>query len=298
MSTLTKWIIGIAAGLITLLAIAAPIYYYVHDFHDLPRSSDPADWGTFGDYFGGILNPVISLLTLIITIIIAVNISKIEQRNHDETVHSPVKPLFTIDTGEFFSSNISRNGLTVERDFYDYDPPQQPAGPHDYLSKGFYLKVFNKGLGIATDVNVTFQLDLEALKSLVIINVPQIKVTASDLRTDEDGRKFIVLDIQSTHFNYHGFSKIWAWERYGLGPVDKAEEIEATVPGQIMSAFQLYNLVRKLRPGPVDDYPAIFVTFNFKNIHGKQLSTKFRVGLFHVHDHPQYSMFRILQQQI
>ncbi len=296
MTTQTKWIIGIAS-LIALLAITAPIYYYVNDFHELPRSSKPSDWGTFGDFFGGILNPILSLLTLIVTIIIAVHISKIEKRNHDETVHSPVKPLFTIGTGEFFSSDISRNGQTIERDFYDYEPPQQPAGSYDYLSKQFYLKVFNKGLGIATDINAVFELNLDELKSLLIIDDPKIKVTTSDLKTDEDGRKSIVLNIQSKHFNYHGSSKIWAMERYGLGVIDKGEEVKAGIPSQMIGAFKLYNLVRRLK-GKDETFPTIFVTFSYKNIHGRSLSAKFRVGLFHIHDYGHYSMFKILQEQI
>jgi len=297
MSKRTKLIIGIGI-LITLLAIAAPIFYYVKDFHDIHRSSNPSDWGTFGDFFAGILNPLISLLTLIVTIIIAVNISRIEKRNHDEAVHSPVKPLFTIDPGDFFSSDISNTGLTVEQDFYDYARPQGPAGPNDYLSKQFYLKIFNKGLGIATQVNVTFEIDLNELKQLLLIDDTKINVAAGDIKTDEDGRKFIVLTIKSDHYNYHGFFfKIWSRERSGLGVVDKGEEVKAAIPSQIMGAFQLYNLIRRLRNSDTN-FPAISVKFTYKNIHGKELNSKFMVGLFHIHDYPSYSMFRIAQEQI
>lgn len=292
-----NWFI-VLGSIIALLAILAPIYYYRRDFHELPRSSDPADWGTFGDFFGGILNPLISLLTLIITIIIAVRISKIEKRNHDEAVHSPVKPLFTIDTAEFYSADISAIGLSVERDFYDYNPPQQPAGPHDYLSKQFHLKVFNKGLGIATNVNVTFELDLNELNTLLAIDDPRIKVTTSDIRTDEDGRKFSVLTIKSDVFNYQGFFyKIWAMERRGLGVVDKGEEVEVTIPSQMMGAFQLHNLIRRLK-NEDKPFPTMYVTLNYKNIHGKPLNSKFRVGLLHILDYASYSRFRIIQEHI
>ncbi|MFJ5434056.1 hypothetical protein ACIPSR_10845 [Pectobacterium sp. CHL-2024] len=37
---------------------------YAINFHDLSLSKNPADWGVLGDYFGGMLNPLISSITL------------------------------------------------------------------------------------------------------------------------------------------------------------------------------------------------------------------------------------------
>jgi uncharacterized membrane protein len=291
-------VLGSILALVTVLVIAAPIYYYRKDFHELPRSSNPADWGTFGDFFGGILNPLISLLTLIVTIIIAVRISKIEKRNHDEAVHSPVKPLFTIGTGQFFSSDISTIGPTVGADFYSYRPPQKPAGLLDYLrEKLFYLKIFNKGLSVASEVVVTFEINLNELKQLLAFDHAKIKVTSSDIKADEDGREFIILNINSNDFNHYGIMKIWPVEKYGLGVVEKGKKVKAPFPSQIISAFQLYNLKRRLNI-PIDNFPAIFVTLSYKNIHGKQLVSKFRVGLFHMHDYVNFSVFKILQEHI
>lgn len=298
MSGQTKWIIGIAS-LFALLAIIAPVAYYIHDFHKLDRSSVPSDWGPFGDFFGGILNPIISLLSLIVTIVIAVNISRIEKRNHDESVHSPVKPLFTIESADFFSSDRTVNGFTVEKDFYDYTRPQQPAGSHDYLTKRFYLKSYNKGLGIATQINVSFAVDLNELKKLLQIDHVKIKVTSGEIKSDEDGRRFIVISVKSgpQDFNYQGSFKIWERERIGLGVVDKGEEKDANIPSQMMSAFQLHNLIRKLKN--VDEtFPTLNVTFNYKNIHEKSLDSKFRVALIHIHDYHDYSVYRIIHEQI
>lgn len=292
----TKWIIGIGS-LISLIAIVAPIYFYINDFHDLPRSSNPSDWGTFGDFFGGILNPIISLLTLIVTILIAFYLNKIEKRNHDENVHTPVKPLFTIGAGDFFSSDISVIGPTLNEDFYDYTPPQSPASSYDYKTKQFYLKVSNKGLGIANQVSVAFEIDLNELKNVLIIDDSKIKISATDVKTDEDKRKFIALKIDAAHFNYQGFFyKILEKEIIWKGVVDKGEDVQVVIPSQIIGAFQFFNFIRKLK-NTDKTFPIITVTFNYKNIHDKPLSTKFKVGLFHVHDYLRYSIFRILQEQ-
>lgn len=298
MSKKTKQIIVIAT-LITIIVIAAPIYFYVKDFHALQRSTDPADWGTFGDYFGGILNPIISLLTLIVTVVIAFYLSRIEKRNHEETVHNPVKPFFVIGDGHFYSSDISINKVTVEKDYYDYDEPQAPAGAFDHLNKNFYLKVSNKGLGVATDVIVSFEIDLIELRTTLQFDDEKIKTTVSEVKTDEDNRDFIVLTIDAEkHFNYKSFfSKIWAKEKVGLGVVDKDKEVKAVIPTQMISAFQLQNLLRRIK-GDDRVFPTIFVAFSYKNIYGKEMSSKFRIGLFHVHDYGRYTVFRLSQEQL
>ncbi|MDX7787021.1 hypothetical protein [Aeromonas caviae] len=37
---------------------------YVFNFYKFPWSKSPGDWGTIGDYFGGLLNPLVSSLAL------------------------------------------------------------------------------------------------------------------------------------------------------------------------------------------------------------------------------------------
>jgi hypothetical protein len=54
------WFVFIAAGLLVL------IYWIV--FRALPWTSDPSAWGSFGDYMGGLLNPAVSTLTLVVAI--------------------------------------------------------------------------------------------------------------------------------------------------------------------------------------------------------------------------------------
>lgn len=48
------------------LLIGIPIYYYVDHFKSHEVSNDPVAWGVLGDYFGGILNPILSFLSLCI----------------------------------------------------------------------------------------------------------------------------------------------------------------------------------------------------------------------------------------
>lgn len=290
-----KWLIGIGS-FFTLIVLSAPICFYVIDFHNLPRSSDPSDWGTFGDYFGGILNPIISFLTLIVTVIIAISISKIERRNHEESVHNAVLPFFTINADEFYSSDISLNGLSVEMDYYDYNPPKEPANTYDYLSKRFYLKVYNKGLGIATQVHVLFEVNVDALIQLLSIDDEKIKVTVEKTE-DEAGRIFVIISINSEYYNYFGSFKIFERNHIRLGVIDIGYEEKIDIPGQIINAFQLFNLIRRIK-NINSNFPLFSISFSYKNIHGRSLYSKFRISLIHVNDFKYYSSFIILPSDV
>lgn len=51
-----------------LIAAVSLVSIYAWTFYALPWTSDPSAWGSFGDYMGGLLNPVVSTMTLIIAI--------------------------------------------------------------------------------------------------------------------------------------------------------------------------------------------------------------------------------------
>jgi len=100
------------------------------------------------------------------------------------------------------------------------------------------------------------------------------------------------------HFHYKSFfSKILAKERLGLGVIEKDKENSLVLPSQMMAAFQLQNLIRRFKDGDIV-FPSLFVTFDYKNIYGREISSKFRIGLFHVHNYGRYTVFRLLQEQV
>ncbi|MDO5357443.1 MAG: putative phage abortive infection protein [Conchiformibius sp.] len=61
----------ISVGVITFFIICIPIGFYITFFWNTSISQDAGNWGTFGDYFGGTLNPIlgfISFMALLYTI--------------------------------------------------------------------------------------------------------------------------------------------------------------------------------------------------------------------------------------
>ena len=61
-------IIGLCYFLIAVTAISFVIYKYNSIFNSYSFDADPSKWGQIGDYFGGLLNPIISFTTLIFLI--------------------------------------------------------------------------------------------------------------------------------------------------------------------------------------------------------------------------------------
>ncbi|WP_397459074.1 hypothetical protein AB3464_04640 [Pseudomonas asplenii] len=62
-----KYTVVITLGLLASIAITTVPYIYT--FHSFHISTDPASWGVFGDYFGGVLSTIISILGFIAVIV-------------------------------------------------------------------------------------------------------------------------------------------------------------------------------------------------------------------------------------
>lgn len=105
----TIWLSG---SLLALLALA-PLAIYVYHFHHLPISSNPIEWGNFGDFIGGVMNPILALVGIFITLSVTV-VS--EQRNQTEVYNMerairPLARLELIDTPERIEIRIRNAGL-------------------------------------------------------------------------------------------------------------------------------------------------------------------------------------------
>lgn len=66
-------VVGIAAAVYVILVVAL----YVGALGSLPFSrSDPGAWGQFGDYIGGLLNPLFAVLNVVVVAYIAISVQK------------------------------------------------------------------------------------------------------------------------------------------------------------------------------------------------------------------------------
>lgn len=71
----------IAFGIFLLIILIIPIIIYSINFHNHFISMDSSDWGTFGDFIGGITNPIIGIVNVLVLVYLTLKISEIEKNN-------------------------------------------------------------------------------------------------------------------------------------------------------------------------------------------------------------------------
>lgn len=99
------WILWIAS----IVFIALTFFSYILQFGDNGLSKDTEVWGQFGDYFGGILNPFLSLLNLIILTYLSVRLVKEEDERNKWTLQELARPYGEID----FDKNLSELEISI-----------------------------------------------------------------------------------------------------------------------------------------------------------------------------------------
>jgi len=65
-------------GAVIFFTLGVTLVYFFW-FHKHNISTDPGDWGAFGDYIGGLVNPAVGLATVIL-VIFSINIQRRELR--------------------------------------------------------------------------------------------------------------------------------------------------------------------------------------------------------------------------
>jgi len=69
---------------IVLIIISIQCFWKI--FHKNTISGSPQDWGVFGDYFGGILNPLLSFISICITIWLTAIINRFSKKNNESQI--------------------------------------------------------------------------------------------------------------------------------------------------------------------------------------------------------------------
>ena len=72
------WLVLIAAAVISAITVIPYVWFF---WTAAVSSKEPAAWGNFGSYVGGILGPAFGLLNLLAVIYIAIRINELQQRN-------------------------------------------------------------------------------------------------------------------------------------------------------------------------------------------------------------------------
>jgi hypothetical protein len=83
----------------SVLAFAVPLGIYISVFASTGLSDNPTNWGVFGDFVGGSINPVLQLLNLWVVVYIAFVLNRLETARE----HALARPLLRLCVGAYLN---------------------------------------------------------------------------------------------------------------------------------------------------------------------------------------------------
>lgn len=132
--------------------LLTPLVIFVWKFNHAPISSDPTMWGVFGDYVGGVLNPLLAVITLGVTLYIASVAHRFEKQREIEKA----QPFADIRCSDYenlikvFVQNLGIGPLLIDQiDMFLINQPENkvknlielmPKCPEGVLWKYFTIK--------------------------------------------------------------------------------------------------------------------------------------------------------------
>jgi uncharacterized membrane protein len=271
---------------LVILIVLTPTAIYILQFGNRPLSSDPQTWGTFGDYIGGLINPVIGILTLIITIIIALELKKIEDQNTEKNISASYQPQIVVEEGPFqvYSNQSGEISKPVEFN-REYKKPIYISDLHGV--NRFPLEIYNIGLGAAKDVEFTFDFDVPSVINFIdMFGEGLVKDELIDVKYSmaKRGQR---LDIKYPHAESSGLyviphekHVIRATHILSTNVSQKAYDLP--IPHIFLELYSifLHTVGVKLKTGlsfDTGDYPPLTLKINYSDIGGRKFSNSFQI---------------------
>lgn len=161
-------------AVILVILFLTPLFFFISKFkcHDI--SDNISDWGAFGDYFGGILNPILTFMNLIILIFLTNYIHKKEGKREKKNLERQYKPMGNFqfkNSNEYLQVDFESFGmgpLIINKFYYEdaqgkvyYDFRELFATiddnmkyPNSTIFFDMYKYTSNKGLAISSSINI------------------------------------------------------------------------------------------------------------------------------------------------
>lgn len=201
------WILGIAAVAAFLIILGLYIAY----FKNLSVTNDSATWGTFGDYLGGTLNPIISFLALIGLLYTIHQQAQEMQATREELKQAAEQQhrqadIFNLQQFEStFFSLLEQHNKVVERievesiyeglhNIYNKKIDQiTTRKPSEELSNSHAIKSINQHYELKSYFNLLFQIlkfiSISLSKNSESNNSEDLKITIKDFDADNKRSK-------------------------------------------------------------------------------------------------------------
>lgn len=191
--------IMVVCCIVLFIFILTIVGVFIFNFYTYSISKSVAEWGQFGDYIGGLLNPLFALINIVLLVYISISINRIEDNRNEFTLQELARPLAEITLGDYENSievklkncglgplkisnisilkdNIIRTATLIEF---------MPKPPHDIVWTDFLLQ--NRGVIVAKDSEINLLLligkvdniNFENYKSLVRSTLKDLSIMIS-----------------------------------------------------------------------------------------------------------------------
>jgi len=91
----------IIIGVLTSLSVFLPVASYFINFRGYPLSLYTLDWANFGQYLGGTVGPLVSIINLTVVVYIAIAVYRLETNRERETSAALARPLAHLSSGDY-----------------------------------------------------------------------------------------------------------------------------------------------------------------------------------------------------
>jgi hypothetical protein len=162
---------------VLLIMLSIPIFLYIYYFGGNTPSKNPDAWGPFGDFFGGVLNPIISFFTLLVTTYIAYELTKLEDQRNDKVIETTYKPELIIEEKYFHTYAGNHFIIDLPTEISYEKKGGNYKSDRDWLND-LELELYNIGVGPAKNIEYVFNFQIENVIKYVnerLADVPEEK---------------------------------------------------------------------------------------------------------------------------
>lgn len=273
----------IALIVIGVLALLTPLWVYMWHLSQNGISGEPEHWGQFGDFIGGIMNPVIGLLTLATTIVIAYYLKKADDKRKDREAKLEYGPHLIIQIERAYI-----HAITTPEGFLspvDMLTENIPISKYEYLGRSTIIfPIVNIGLGIAKKIIASVHYDHnEIINVLMEMNK---KHPENGIDVHYDAAKDMVLFKGPGHNVGANRVKLLTTTNvtYIVSIRDSNKPSFVKIPPALVSLFLSYiyhSWVYDVADDTKPKFPLFHINVKYQDLEGTEDERKFEVQLLY-----------------
>lgn len=156
--------------ILVLLLSLIPFLFYIYEFGTFTLATNKGEWGQFGDFIGGILNPFLSFASILILGYLTYEISRIDQSTQERSLETQRKLVL----GQLRHNAFEEYVRVIDNVLHNYDDSGKELSKSVGQKAGIAaekIKTFNENLSHLFPIFKTDNLYAEVIKTFNAISV-------------------------------------------------------------------------------------------------------------------------------